>query len=92
MLKRYVINDSRLTLNCRVLGLLGSSSINRVHPGELSIEGRQGQETTGHTHIVSITGESRAHDQHDRSPKEGIASKAQIWLQAHDGGDIRMEI
>jgi hypothetical protein len=71
---------------------LGSSSINRIHPGKLSIKGRQGQETTGHTHIVSITGESREHDQHDCCPEEGIASKAQIWLQAHDGGDIRMEI
>ena len=58
--------------------------MDRVHTRELIIEGIKSQETSGHTHIVSIASEGRTYNQHDGRTEEGIAPQAQIWLQAHN--------
>ena len=59
-----------------------------VHARELKVEGRQSQQTTGHTHIVSIAGEGRSNDQHNSCTQQGIAAKAKIWFQAHGDLDL----
>lgn len=60
-----------------------SGSVDCIHTRELGIESIKCQKTTGHAHIISITGEGGANHEYDCCSEESIATKAEIGLQAH---------